>query len=173
MGERAAEDGAPRILGDQVADRGLDLVKGSLEVQERVPLERVCGDRHPRLCALTEREGPGDELLGLAEPARSEREHRPRGADGPELSGLTQLISDANRRGEIGFRLTDVANLKLRGEPVVMPLHEPLGVADPLSHLAKLATERETLRDCVRGEDGGATTSERVRERCRVSRAAG
>ena len=68
-GERAAEDGARRILANQVADRRLDLLERSAKVAERVlvnPVDRHC---HLRLGALSESECLGAELRALGQPA--------------------------------------------------------------------------------------------------------
>ena len=56
---------------------------------------------------------------------------------------------------------------------MVERVDDPLRVADPLSHVAKLAAERKALGDRIRGADGGATAVERVGESGGVSGAAG
>jgi hypothetical protein len=85
------------------------------------------------------------------------------------LDGLSELLGDAAHRLEIGFRLTDLSDQDLHDDPVPVSLHDQLCVADPLAHLAELASEREALCDRVGGHDRGGAAVERVRERGRIS----
>ena len=122
----AAERRPSRILGDEIADRLLDLLEVSSEVAERVLLEPVDGDRHLRLRALAQREGLADEFLGFVEPARRCRQHRLCGADVAQLDGLPELVGDATCRVEIDLRLADVSDDELRDEPVRVPCQDTL-----------------------------------------------
>ncbi len=165
MSEGAAKDRAGRVLGDEVADRRLDLLEAPQEVAQRVPLESVDRNSLLGLRPLPKCEGLLDEFLGLGEPADCESEHRPRRADHPELSGLSELVSDAARSLEMGLGLAYVSDLDLCDPTVNIPVHDPLLVIDPICHLAELAAEPETLRHRVGGEDGADAAVERVRER--------
>ena len=76
-------------------------------------------------------------------------------------------------RVEIGLAPRRCPRLELRDEPVQVPVHDPLRIADPLGHLAELAAEREALGDRVGGDDGGGAAVERVGERGGVPRPPG
>ena len=140
-------------------------------MRERVSLEPVDGDCCRRLRALAKRQGLVGELLGLAELARRQRHHRPRSVRLPELSGDSQPVGDGARCVEIHLDSADVSHLELSHDAVEVRLHDPLGVADRVSHLEQLAPERESLGNRSRGDDGGCAAVERVGERRGVSRA--
>ena len=55
VSEHAAEDSASRVVGDQVANRRLDLVKPPLEIAQRVELNAVNGYCRRRLSMLAGR----------------------------------------------------------------------------------------------------------------------
>ena len=138
VGEDAAEDGARRELGHQVADRRLDLRDVAPEVGERVALQLVDRDRHLRLRALADGERPRDELLSLRERPLCERQHRPSRVRLPELDGLPELLGHAVDGTKIGVGLVDLAEQQLRGDAMPSPLDDAVRVADPLADLAEL-----------------------------------
>ena len=53
----------------------------------------------------------------------------------PELTGLPELVGDAAERVETGLQFAYVSDHYLPDEPVQVPVHDPLGVADSLGHL--------------------------------------
>src|SRR2546421_8492042 len=122
MSERAAEGGASWILGDQRADRRLDLLELVPELAEGVPLEPVGGEGSFRLRAFAERQGLLDELLALGEPARRQRQHRAPSVYLPELSGLSELVGNACECVETGLQFADLSDHYLPDEPVQVPV---------------------------------------------------
>jgi signal transduction histidine kinase len=132
MGQRAAEDGPGRIVGDEVADRRRDLLESPLEVAERVAREPINGDRYIGQDALPEGERLGDELLCLRQPARRESEHRARRIDLPQLSRLSELVEEA------AFYGAGRASLALQYEGPVAAVWLPVGVGAAALYLAGL-----------------------------------